>query len=789
MSFASRRDQDLGQDHHLGHGHHGRMRAHRRHTRPQSLRRQVTAGPTVTSNIATTAANIITTDTTTTITHTARKDLRAILQSSSASASSPSIRPHSQLSSASSSCKKNQIHHHHHPSPSRQGLSSARMLVLCCYCSMLWLMSSSWQSLLPLSSSGLDLGLGLNPGLSSGLGLFGIGFAEATPAPAQIQRRHPGQVPFMRPSTSLPESEDVLNDAEDNHLMYRRPLVSSPEESQLSGKFLHITDIHPDEHYVNGGTISSSCHRLASDTNKMMRPGRTEGGIGGVYGSSFSICDSPFALANATFDWIDKNLIGTIDFVVWTGDNARHDSDNEYPRTQKEIEDLNRMIANKFRETFTPDEDDPFQQRIPIVPSIGNNDVYPHNIMEAGPNRILQHFSEIWADFIPESEYHTFQHGGYYISEVIPGKTSVVALNTLYFFNQNAAVDGCDTENEPGTDQMDWLEVELESLRRRKMTAYLTGHVPPARKSYSVTCYRRYTAIALKFQDVIVGHMFGHANIDHFFILSQATLKGSEAMEQEPTDDSRMLHSNNRTRSSTAKEFEKTVSGLGQGGMMRGLTDRLDMANPAHDPVYTSGLSSYLIDLWDQYENIPKNAKDTDYAIAFVAPSVIPTYNPGLRVISYQLARDTPTSSVSPLQQQPEPWNKDSIMDFSEATELYESQDMFAPVEVETNNKGKGRKKPKPRRPPNPPAVLPTQFGFPLNYTQYWVNITNLNLETEAAMAVLRRGDGPVKMPTFDYEVDVPQLLSLARRIVKETALKELYLSWMVVLTGTENEP
>ncbi|KAI8594711.1 Metallo-dependent phosphatase-like protein, partial [Dissophora ornata] len=387
----------------------------------------------------------------------------------------------------------------------------------------------------------------------------------------------------------------------------------------LTGQFLHITDIHPDEHYSNGGTISSSCHRFAEEEGedqwRMTRPGRTDG-IGGIYGSPYSICDSPFTLSNATFDWIDRNLIGNIDFVVWTGDNARHDSDNRYPRTQKEIEDLNMEIANKFLETFAPDKDDPFQQRIPIVPSIGNNDIYPHNIMQAGPNRILQHFSNIWSEFIPESQYHTFQHGGYYTVEVVPGKISVVSLNTLYFFNQNAAVDGCESKDEPGTDQMDWLEVELDSYRKRGMTTYLTGHVPPARKSYSHSCLVRYTDIALRYQDVIVGHLFGHANIDHFFILSQATI--------DEEDDRR--------------ERIAEAEAVGDRSAVAALKYTQDAFEHEFDQFHTLGLSSYLLELWGQYEDIPSRAKLNDYAIVNVSPSVVPTYNPTLRVYAYQLA-------------------------------------------------------------------------------------------------------------------------------------------------------
>jgi len=112
----------------------------------------------------------------------------------------------------------------------------------------------------------------------------------------------------------------------------------------LHGRFLQITDIHPDEHYVDGAAVSSSCHAAVDSPDALkemnkQRPGLAslsvlsattfnDGttvpvGVGGFYGAPNTICDSPFALANATFDWIDQNLVDNIDFVVWTGDNAR----------------------------------------------------------------------------------------------------------------------------------------------------------------------------------------------------------------------------------------------------------------------------------------------------------------------------------------------------------------------------------------------------------------------------------------------------------------------------------
>jgi endopolyphosphatase len=33
-----------------------------------------------------------------------------------------------------------------------------------------------------------------------------------------------------------------------------------------------------------------------------------------------------------------------------------------------------------------------FGKDMPIVPSVGNNDIYPHNVLSPGPNRITEEF-------------------------------------------------------------------------------------------------------------------------------------------------------------------------------------------------------------------------------------------------------------------------------------------------------------------------------------------------------------------------------------------------------------
>lgn len=54
-------------------------------------------------------------------------------------------------------------------------------------------------------------------------------------------------------------------------------------------------------------------------------------------------------------------------------------------------------------------------------------------------NRTKSHGS-IWSDFIPAEEYHVFQRGAYYSSEVIPDKLAVISLNTIYWYDANKGV-------------------------------------------------------------------------------------------------------------------------------------------------------------------------------------------------------------------------------------------------------------------------------------------------------------------------------------------------------------
>ncbi|KAF8913908.1 hypothetical protein CPB84DRAFT_1811392 [Gymnopilus junonius] len=310
--------------------------------------------------------------------------------------------------------------------------------------------------------------------------------------------------------------------------------VQDTKPKKLHGRFLHITDIHPDPHYAPHAAESTACHRKKSKKKK---------NVASYYGTPYAECDSPFRLTNFTLDYLKDNWANEIDFVVCT-----HDNDRKIPRTPSEINDLNRVIADKMDKVFT-------KQGVPVVPSLGNNDVWH----QTGPNSITNEFASIWKSFIPFPYLQVFQRG------------HITRLNTMYFYDSNKVVAGCPYKqpNDPGNLQFDWLEVQLEMYR----------HVPPSSGNYFPECYVRYVDLALRYQDTILGHLFG------FFFLEAADLEIFPALD-------------GKSRTTSEADLFQT-----------------------------------LVDNWG---SLPKSANLTEYAVVNVAPSIVPNpYTPAFRVFSY----------------------------------------------------------------------------------------------------------------------------------------------------------
>jgi len=514
---------------------------------------------------------------------------------------------------------------------------------------------------------------------------------------------------------------------------------------KLQGKFLHITDIHPDPFYREGSDPAGEhpCHRGE--------------GNAGYFGAEKTQCDTPFTLINATFDWIKENVRDDIDFVVWTGDSARHDNDRKYPRTVQQVEQLNEFVVQKFLEVFGKNgHDGDHNSRndllIPIVPTFGNNDILPHNIFPPGPNKWTKKFLTIWRNFVPEEQRHSFARGGWFFTEVIPNKLAVFSLNTLYFFDSNSAVDGCSDPSEPGYEHFEWLRIQLELLRKRNMKAILTGHVPPARtegkSSWDETCYQKYTLWLRQYRDVIVGNLYGHMNIDHFML-----------------QDTRELR------------FPFPIDGIDR-------TEILDDFLDVNDDFHISTKSDYLCDLRATWSNLPAPPQGLSYmssnngtmktqkkkqklkkflkgiggpfaerfSLSLVSPSVVPNFYPSLRIIEYNItgldhahpasllttSTDAESNSEDLPHTSPESWLH--IDEFEE--DLNSSTDPAIEKAKKKKHKHKKPKskpnfpvpKPPSRSAPPGPAYSSQTFTF-LSWTQLYANLTEINAAVQTEIS------------------------------------------------------
>lgn len=182
---------------------------------------------------------------------------------------------------------------------------------------------------------------------------------------------------------------------------------------------LITTDIHPDPFYnIHSDPDEGACH--------------SGHGSAGYYGAEKTSCDSPYTLVNATFRWIQENLKDSIDFVIWTGDSARHDNDEDHPRHDKQVIGQNEFLMHKMKDVFGKGGSNHINAfEIPVVPTIGNNDILPHNIFAKGPNMWTRKYAQIWHKLVPEEQKHQFEEGGWFFVEVIPNKLAVFSLNTM----------------------------------------------------------------------------------------------------------------------------------------------------------------------------------------------------------------------------------------------------------------------------------------------------------------------------------------------------------------------
>ncbi|QRW01817.1 PPN1-vacuolar endopolyphosphatase-like protein [Ceratobasidium sp. AG-Ba] len=145
--------------------------------------------------------------------------------------------------------------------------------------------------------------------------------------------------------------------------------------------------------------------------------------------------------------------------------------------------------------------------------------------------------------------------------------------------------------------QEPWIHHKTRLARGPAEDVWLTGHVAPTPGDYFVRCFARYGELALRYQDTILGHLYGHKNVDHFVLLSvNNVLSPSPSM-----------------RITGRKKELQIAESL-----------RSECKELAHK----------------------KKLDYDDYFVVNIGPSVIPEYTPSVRIFTYNVT-DGGSSSIN----------------------------------------------------------------------------------------------------------------------------------------------
>lgn len=612
------------------------------------------------------------------------------------------------------------------------------------------------------------------------------------------------------------ESLQLLNDIEFTKLGLtpREPViikdVKTGKERKLHGRFLHITDIHPDPYYVEGSSIDAVCHTGKPSKKKDVAP---------KFGKAMSGCDSPVILMEETLRWIKENLRDKIDFVIWTGDNIRHDNDRKHPRTEAQIFDMNNIVADKMTELFSAgNEEDPRDFDVSVIPSLGNNDVFPHNMFALGPTLQTREYYRIWKNFVPQQQQRTFDRSASFLTEVIPGKLAVLSINTLYLFKANPLVDNCNSKKEPGYQLLLWFGYVLEELRSRGMKVWLSGHVPPIAKNFDQSCYDKFTLWTHEYRDIIIGGLYGHMNIDHFIPTDGKKARKSllKAMEQS----TRVQQGEDSNEEDEETELNRILDHA-----MAAKEVFLMGAKPSNKEAYMNTVrDTYYRKVWNKLERVneknvenekkKKEKKDKKkkkpitrkelierYSIVNIGGSVIPTFNPSFRIWEYNITDIVNDSNFAVSEYKP--WDEffESLNKIMEDSLLEDEMDSSwinrEKMGEKKNKKKKKNDKTMPIEMPDKyelgPAYVPQLFT-PTRFVQFYADLEKINQKLHNSFVESKdifRYEVEYTSDEKPYSMDsltVGSYLDLAGRLYENKPAWEKYVEWSFASSGYKDD-
>ncbi|XP_028985478.1 acid sphingomyelinase-like phosphodiesterase 3b [Betta splendens] len=264
----------------------------------------------------------------------------------------------------------------------------------------------------------------------------------------------------------------------------------------LSGNFWHITDLHWDPSYE----LKESPERVCASS------GNRPAAHAGTYGAYD--CDSPWHLINSSI-YAMKEILPNPDFIVWTGDDTPHVSDEDLG--EEKVLHIISNLTDIMKQVFPNTK---------VYSALGNHDYHPKSQLPAGPNYIYNKTADMWQDWLDPESRRTFKEGGYYTERLL-NRTGYRALilNTNLYYDQNRL--NLDISDPAG--QFSWADRVLTEAANNNEKVYIIGHVPPgvfekkrSKSWFTPKFNQRYMELVQKHHSVILGQFFGHHHTDSF---------------------------------------------------------------------------------------------------------------------------------------------------------------------------------------------------------------------------------------------------------------------------------
>ena len=260
-------------------------------------------------------------------------------------------------------------------------------------------------------------------------------------------------------------------------------------------KLLQMTDLHYDLHYLENAKVDCSlplcCREPAKKKAKK---------ISGYFGYEGKCDLSPKLFKN----FIDKAYSLKPDFIIWTGDNAPHDTWKDKSEGQKDIYVVSEIIRDALN--------DKFKFKIPIYPILGNHEIYPNDELNEKENEFYEKMANIYKPYLSYDAYLTFKKYGYYSMKHPNSNLKIIAINCLICDTWNYNLINSDKKS--AKKMFVWLEEELRKSEKNNEYVYILNHFPLTGSFSLEECSKRFIALYDRFEYIIRGVFSGHTHKD-----------------------------------------------------------------------------------------------------------------------------------------------------------------------------------------------------------------------------------------------------------------------------------